>query len=172
MLKTIELFLFVADRENQNLNPPRSPLVRGEGDRVPFLGIVENTATPPLTRGGGEGLVFLPYDPKLMVLARANRKNPTPAEQKIWHDILRSRQFAAFKFLRQKPIDQFIVDFYCARLRWVIEIDGDSHAEHPAYDVERTKILQNYGLTVIRYSNYEAIHNISGVYDDLVRRIS
>jgi very-short-patch-repair endonuclease len=172
LLKKIDLFLFVAARENQNLNPPRSPLVRGEGDGFPFLGIVENAATPPLTRGGREGLGFLPYDSRLTVLARANRKNPTPAEQKIWHDILRSRQFAAFKFLRQKPIDQFTVDFYCAKLRWVIEIDGDSHAEDPAYDVKRTQILQSYGLTVIRYSNYEVMNNISGVYDDLARRIS
>jgi very-short-patch-repair endonuclease len=126
---------------------------------------------PPLTRGGREGLGFIPYDPKLTTLARANRKNPTPAEQKIWYEVLRARQFSAYKFLRQKPIARFIVDFYCASLRWVIEIDGDSHAENPAYDIERTQILQRYGLAVIRYSNHDVMHNISGVYDDLAGRL-
>ena len=122
-------------------------------------------------RGGWEGLGFLPYDPKLTTLARANRKNPTPAEKKIWFEVLRHNQFAAYKFLRQKPIDRFIVDFYCSKLRWVIEIDGDSHAENPAYDIERTQALQLYGLTVIRYSNHEVMNNITGVYDDLAGRI-
>lgn len=126
---------------------------------------------PPLRRGGREGLGFLPYDPKLTTLARANRKNPTAAEQKIWFEILRCRQFAAYKFLRQKPIDRFIVDFYCSSLRRVIEIDGDSHAQDPAYDIERTNILQGYGLTVTRYTNHDVMHNISGVYDDLARRV-
>lgn len=162
----------MADKANQTLNPPQSPLDRGEGGSIPSIVVVENASTPPLSRGGWEGLGFLPYDPKLTTLARANRKNPTPAEQKIWHEVLRCRQFAACKFLRQKPIDRFIVDFYCASLHWVIEIDGDSHAEDHAYDFERTQILQSYGLTVIRYTNHDVMHNISGVYDDLVKRIS
>jgi len=122
-------------------------------------------------RGGREGLGFIPYDPKLTALARANRNIPTPAEQKNWYEVLRGRQFPAYKFLRQKPIAGFIVDFYCASLRWVIEIDGDSHAENPAYDIERTQVLQRYGLTVIRYTNHDVMHNISGVYDDLAGRL-
>ena len=82
------------------------------------------------------------------------------------------RQFADYKFLRQKPMDCFIVDFYCSSLKLVIEIDGDSHAESPENDAERTRILNGYGLTVIRYTNYEVLHNISGVYEDLAQRIS
>ena len=81
------------------------------------------------------------------------------------------RQFADYRFLRQKPVDLFIVDFYCSSLQLVIEIDGDSHAESPEYDAERTRILNGYGLTVIRYANHEVLHNISGVYEDLVQRI-
>jgi very-short-patch-repair endonuclease len=166
----LSYLLSVVENPNQNLNPPRSPLVRGEGGRTqPYGGGA--TVAPPLTRGGWEGLGFLPYDPKLTTLARANRKNPTPAEKKIWSEVLRHNQFAAHKFLRQKPIDRFIVDFYCSKLRWVIEIDGDSHAEDPAYDIERTLTLQQYGLTVIRYSNHEVMSNISGVYDDLAGRL-
>jgi very-short-patch-repair endonuclease len=57
-------------------------------------------------------------------------------------------------------------------LHWVIEIDGESHTENLKYDNERTQILQHYGLTVIRYSNHDVMHNISGVYEDLARQIS
>ncbi len=176
----------MGEKAKQNLNPPQSPLVRGGDELLLFVGDKSGseadrssspsdesvgTDAPPLRRGGWEGLGFLPYDPKLTTLARANRKNPTPAEQKIWYEVLRARQFSAYKFLRQKPIARFIVDFYCASLRWVIEIDGDSHAENPAYDIERTQILQRYGLTVIRYGNHEVMHNISGVYDGLAGRL-
>ena len=113
---------------------------------------------------------FLPYNKKLIALARENRKNPTPAEIKIWSEVLRMRQFAAFKFLRQKPIDSYIVDFYCSELRLVIEIDGGSHAESSAYDTRRTSLLQSFGLTVVRYTNSEIMQNIEGVYDDLCKQ--
>ncbi len=68
----------------------------------------------------------------------------------MWSEILSRKQFAEYKFSRQKPIDHFIVDFYCAKLRWVIEIDGDSHAEQIEYDASRTALLQRHGLSVIR----------------------
>ena len=59
---------------------------------------------------------YQPYHDNLVTLARLNRKNPTPAEQAMRSRILRKRQLADFKFLRQKPIDGYIVDFYCASL--------------------------------------------------------
>ena len=114
---------------------------------------------------------FLPYNKTLTEHARENRKNPTAAESKIWNEVLRLRQFASYKFLRQKPIDNFIVDFYCSELRLVIEIDGDSHADSVEYDAERTKILEAAGLTVVRYTNDEVLRNIHGVFDDLCQRI-
>ncbi|OGS98052.1 MAG: endonuclease [Gallionellales bacterium RIFCSPLOWO2_12_FULL_59_22] len=124
-----------------------------------------------MIRGGREGFAFLPYDKKLTALARENRKNPTPAEQKMWLEVLSRRQFSSYKFLRQKPIEHFIVDFYCAKLGWVIEIDGDSHAEQPRYDENRTALLERHGLTVIRYGNRDVLNNIAGVYDDLAGRL-
>lgn len=114
---------------------------------------------------------FLPYNKNLTVLARENRKNPTPAESKIWNEVLRLRQFANYKFLRQKPLGRYIVDFYCSELRLVIEIDGDSHAETIEYDGERTKFLQSLGVSVVRYTNADVMQNIQGVYDDLCKRI-
>ena len=140
---------------------------------------------PPYQGGGlapspdkgrvGEGFafdsVFLPYNKKHTALARENRSNPTPAESKIWNEVLRMRQFARYKFLRQKPIDNYIVDFYCSELQLVIEIDGDSHAETVEYDTVRTRVLEALGLTVVRYSNDEVLGNIEGVFEDLSQRI-
>jgi very-short-patch-repair endonuclease len=156
--------------------------------------VIEESKTTPLTpldRGGrkapspakgraGEGLPLevltkrgvLPYNKNLTECARENRKNPTKAESKIWNEVLRMRQFAEYKFLRQKPIDNYIVDFYCSELCLVIEIDGDSHAEAIEYDAERTNILESLGLTVVRYTNNEVLRNIEGVYDDLSHRLT
>ncbi|PKM06079.1 MAG: endonuclease [Gammaproteobacteria bacterium HGW-Gammaproteobacteria-5] len=107
----------------------------------------------------------------MTALARQNRGNPTPAERMIWREILRKRQFARFKFLRQKPIGRYIVDFYCSELQLVMEIDGDSHAQSVEYDAKRTKFLNALGLQVIRYSNDDVLNNLEGVYDDLLRQL-
>ena len=128
-------------------------------------------SAPPLTRGGWEGLGFIPYNKKLTAFARENRKNPTAAESKMWNGVLRMHFFADYKFLRQKPIGSFIVDFYCSALRLAIEIDGDSHAEARGYDAARTAALDACCITVVRYTNSEVMKNLAGVYDDLVRRV-
>jgi len=113
----------------------------------------------------------VPYTPKLKDAARENRKKPTKPESRIWNELLRNR-FMGFKFLRQKPLDSFIADFYCSQLLLVIEIDGDSHAANPDYDFERTKALEKYGVEVVRYTNRDVMENIEGVYSDLKRRIA
>jgi urease accessory protein len=115
---------------------------------------------------------FLPYDKRLTAHARENRKNPTPAESLIWNQVLRSKQFDRHKFLRQKPIGAYVVDFYCAELRLVIEIDGDSHAEQVGYDARRTESLNRLGLKVLRYANRDVLDNLPGLYDDLLNLIA
>lgn len=114
---------------------------------------------------------FLPYNKGLTARARENRNNHTMPESRIWNLVLRHRQFARYKFLRQKPFGNYIVDFYCSELRLVIEIDGDSHTETADYDAQRTAELQSLGLVVIRYTNNDVMHNIEGVYEDLWSRI-
>lgn len=89
----------------------------------------------------------------------------------MWYKILRNKEFENYKFIRQKPLNNFIVDFYCSELLFVIEIDGDSHVEQIDYDILRTKKLNSYGIEVVRYTNLEVINNIEGVYDDLKRRV-
>jgi very-short-patch-repair endonuclease len=73
----------------------------------------------------------------------------TAAEKKLWYGYLRTFKFKVF---RQRPIDHFIVDFYCPSLKLVIEIDGDSHFtdEGKEYDQERAQRLEGYGLRVVR----------------------
>ena len=73
--------------------------------------------------------------------------------------------------MRQKPIDNFIVDFYCSELLLVIEIDGDSHVYQEEYDLLRTEKLNSSGIKVIRYANNDVIKNIDGVYCNLKNKI-
>ncbi len=163
------------DGNREKLTPPSPPLTGGES-RIDSSPQGVCLSPSPVKGRAGEGLALtqrgvLPYNKNLTVHFRENRKNPTPAENKIWREVLRLRQFANYKFLRQKPLAAYIVDFYCSELRLVIEIDGDSHAETIEYDAERTKILQSLGLTVVRYTNAEVSSNISGVFDDLIEKI-
>ena len=139
---------------NEKPTPP-APLVRGGSSTPsPDKGKVA-PATFAIGRAG-EGLKFLPYDKRQTALARENRRNPTPAATLLWQ-----------KVLRQKPIGDYIVDLYCAELRLVFEIDGDSHSEQIEYDAQRTRFLNGLGLQVVRYTNREVLHELPGLYDNL-----
>ena len=102
--------------------------------------------------------------------AKENRKNSTKAEKKMWNEILRNK-LTGYKFVRQKPINNFILDFYSSEILFAIEIDGDSHYENRKYDEKRTVILNKLGIKVIRYTNIEIINSIDGVYLDLLKKI-
>ncbi len=99
--------------------------------------------------------------------ARINRNNPTPEEAKLWTEVLRNRQMMGYKFLRQKPLEKYIVDFYCSKLQLVIELDGSSHNEKEEYDINRTQVLQKTGLKVIRYYNRKITSDIEKVRDSI-----
>lgn len=90
------------------------------------------------------------------------RKNATQPEQILW-STLRGRQLGELKFRRQHPIEPYIVEFYCAEARLVIELDGKSHDGRETYDQERSKYLRTLGLTVFRISNDDVIGNLEGV---------
>lgn len=112
----------------------------------------------------------LPYNPKLVARAKEMRRNSTPAEKKLWQKCLRK---FPLRVLRQRPIDHFIVDFYCATLQLVIEIDGESHftAEGQAYDFERSQVLESYGLRVMRFTNDEVMNNFEEVCRKILEEI-
>lgn len=96
----------------------------------------------------------IPYDEDLKELSQQLRKNATPQEKKLWYRFLK---FQKLHFYRQKPLDRFIVDFYCPKLKLVIELDGGHHLDEyqKGYDEERSEVLGSYGLQVIRFTNYQ-----------------
>jgi len=152
--------------------PPGLPLCEHPLRGLPAYPTSGEEARIPPDKGRPGGVGFIPYDKKLTALARENRNNPTAAESKMWNEVLRMRHFEKLKFLIQKPIGNYIIDFYCAELHLAIEMDGDSHAEAVEYDAARTAAFNARGISVARYTNDEILNNLEGVYDDLVRRVA
>ena len=108
------------------------------------------------------------YNQANIPLAKALRKNMTPWERKLWYDFLRNYPL---RFQRQKAIGNYIADFYCAKARLVIELDGGEHytPDQIEKDTARTKALEVMNLTVLRICNLDIDRNFSGVceYIDL-----
>jgi very-short-patch-repair endonuclease len=106
------------------------------------------------------------YTSALIPRAREMRTNMTEPEKRMWYQCLKQ---LPHRFRRQRPFGLYIVDFYCAEQKLVIEIDGDSHTTDDAitYDAERTAFLEGLGLRVVRFSNLEVMENIEGVFERL-----
>lgn len=102
--------------------------------------------------------------------ARALRKNMTPQEKQLWYHFLNKYPV---RILKQKVIGNFIVDFYCAKAKLAIELDGSQHYmdDNLAYDKERTAVINAYGIEVIRFSNSEVDNNFDGVCESIDRAI-
>jgi very-short-patch-repair endonuclease len=119
---------------------------------------------------------MLPYLKTTKPLARELRKNQTPAEELLWSRI-RRKQILDVQFKRQKPIANYIVDFYGVEAKLVIELDGSQHYEADAIadDLERTKVLESLGLKVIRFDNSSVFNELESVltviYDTVKTRI-
>ena len=114
------------------------------------------------------------YKKENIPLAKTLRNNMTPWERKLWYEFLRNYPI---RFQRQKAIGNYIADFYCAKARLVIELDGGGHytAEQAEKDAARTEALEAMHLTVLRICNLDIDRNFSGVckYIDLtVSRLS
>ena len=113
------------------------------------------------------------HNKSLVSNARTLRKNMTKEERHLWYDFLRSYPV---KVLRQKVFGKYIVDFYCAEAKLIVELDGSQHYEDKGmeYDAERTAYLEKYGVRVLRIPNNAVSRNFSGVceYIDLAVRQS
>jgi very-short-patch-repair endonuclease len=99
-------------------------------------------------------------------LQRALRTNMTNAEQVLWK-ALRGRQFSGYKFRRQHPFSNYILDFVCLEIKLVIEVDGGQHCSHTKYDEIRTQRLQTFGFHVLRFWNNEVIIEIEAVKEKI-----
>ncbi len=114
------------------------------------------------------------YNKANIPLAKSLRKNMTPWERKLWFEFLRKYPI---RFQRQKAIGNFIADFYCAKARLIIELDGGGHYtdEQMEKDRVRTKELEGMNLTVLRICNLDVDRNFSGIcefIDLAVKKIS
>jgi len=102
------------------------------------------------------------YNNNLKLLARNLRNSSTLSEVLLWN-CLRKKKLLGHKFLRQKPIGNYIVDFYCTKLLLVIEIDGFTHDNKYEYDINRQKYLENIGLKILRFRDEDVKNNLFGV---------
>ena len=111
------------------------------------------------------------YNKSLVANARTLRKNMTKEEKHLWYDFLKRLPFTVN---RQKNIGDFIVDFFIAEKRVVIEIDGAQHFESDNRDADKRRDdeLMKLGITVLRYSNHEINKNFEAVCNDILNRLS
>jgi very-short-patch-repair endonuclease len=105
--------------------------------------------------------------PTIRQRARKLRQPQTSAEEQLWQH-LRRKQLEGYYFRRQHPIGNFIVDFYCAEVRLVIEVDGDVHAFQVRYDTARTEWLIEHGYHLLRFTNDEIFRQLKAVLEHIL----
>lgn len=105
---------------------------------------------------------IIPYNPSLKEKARELRNNSTTTEIKLWK-FLKGRQMCGYDFHRQKPIGNYIIDFFCSELMLAIEIDGISHQGREKYDKQRQCELEKKGIKFLRFDDDEVFYNLEKV---------
>ncbi|KAA3641388.1 MAG: endonuclease domain-containing protein [Proteobacteria bacterium] len=115
---------------------------------------------------------IIPYNPKIKELARQLRNQSTKSEIKLWQ-FLKGKQLKGYRFIRQKPLLNYIADFYCYDLKLVIELDGYTHdfEEGQNRDIQKQKELEDVGLMVVHFTDKDVMDNIEGVLTHLMRVI-
>ena len=113
---------------------------------------------------------MLPYEKRFVSNARTLRKNMTPEEKKLWYEFLKK---LPYNVRRQHNIENYIVDFYIAKKKIVIEIDGIQHTsdKHKHDDALRDKTLSEWGITVLRYTNTDINTNFYAVKNDILLKL-
>jgi len=116
---------------------------------------------------------MLPYNKHLKSKARQLRKRMTDSERTLWSR-LRGKQILGVQFYRQKPIGEYIVDFYGPRAKLVVEIDGFQHFQGKGLerDQKRDQYLASLGLNVMRFNSREVLTNTDGVVEVIHRALS
>jgi len=107
------------------------------------------------------------YTQTKLAIAKRLRREMTPAEEVFWAAV-KGNKLNGLHFRRQQIIDGFIADFYCSKLRLVVEIDGGVHERQKDYDSERDRIIKRHGIKVMRFSNREVLNDIGGVLDKIL----
>jgi very-short-patch-repair endonuclease len=107
---------------------------------------------------------------EIRIRARQLRKNLTDAERLLWRR-LRLWQVDGFKFRRQQPLGNYIVDFVCLEKRLIIEVDGGQHAQQANYDTDRDAWLRNQDFVILRFWNNDVLNNIDGVMEVIAKNL-
>jgi very-short-patch-repair endonuclease len=108
---------------------------------------------------------IIPYNPRLKEIARKLRKQGILSEVLLWNELKGKK--LGYDFHRQKPLGEHVVDFYCADLDLVIEIDGISHDDKYDEDIKRQKILEEFDLSFLRYDDKEVKNNLGSVVENI-----
>jgi very-short-patch-repair endonuclease len=109
---------------------------------------------------------IIPYNPKLKEYARKLINNSTYTKIMLWN-YLKGKQLRGYDFDRQRPIDNFIVDFYCKELMLAIEVDGESHYGNMKKDKKKDKRLIEFGVSVLRLDDMEIVYEL----DEVLKKI-
>jgi very-short-patch-repair endonuclease len=110
---------------------------------------------------------IIPYKPHLREIASKLRNNPTDCEKKLWQH-LKGKQMLGYDFDRQKPLDNYIVDFFCHDLMLAIEVDGETHFDNEGrtnQDKQRQQCLEDLGINFLRFTNEDVKQNINGILE-------
>jgi len=115
---------------------------------------------------------MLSYNKNLKQNSRKLRKNMTGAEIYLWSK-LRMNQLNNYRFYRQKIIGDYIVDFFCPKLKLVIEVDGGQHYTDDIFesDRKRDEVLKSFGFRVLRFTNIDVLKNIEGVIARIIENM-
>ncbi len=115
---------------------------------------------------------MLPYNRNLKQYSRQLRENTTDTERNLWAKV-RMKQLKGYQFYRQKPIGDYIVDFYCPKAKLVIEVDGSQHFsdEMIEYDRIRDEYINSLGLKVLRFTNTDILTHIDGVVESIIENM-
>jgi len=114
--------------------------------------------------------ISLDLHQRMLTVAKDFRKEPTPSERLLWQ-ALRGRNLGV-KFRRQQPIGPFVVDFFCAQHKLIIEVDGSIHATQVERDRERQLLLEACGYRVVRITAHDVEHNVTTVIERIREAIS
>jgi very-short-patch-repair endonuclease len=106
--------------------------------------------------------------PEIFKLAKKLRKLETETEKQLWSR-LNKNQIIGLQFRRQHPINRFIADFYCPKIKLIIEVDGSIHElpEYQSHDIGRSEVLNDFGITVIRFTNEQIIEKTDSTVEEI-----
>lgn len=131
---------------------------------------LEGILSLPFDKGeiGGYQETFMKiyYNQKLKQLSRDLRNNSTLSEVLLWNE-LKARKLMGYQFMRQKPVNNFILDFYCSKLKLAIEIDGDSHLGKENYDKLRQSEIEELGIEFLRFNDKDVKKNLNNVLQSI-----